>query len=211
MMIQAGDRLLILTQTPSCDRPLLWALLNEAIACLFALAIALHLLEKTFSMSYQNISAQLSDTDLQEIKAALATIETKLPFLVHLSVEERRKLFKMGNKSLAFVNNSLTAAQSNPDILPASFDMDEFVRDYQLATTLTEVHIRLQQLAEKVDDTLMAVSSEAMTSSLTVYDYVKTAAKKTPGLKAIAEQLSDRFKASRAKAPKATPDPESAD
>jgi hypothetical protein len=150
-------------------------------------------------MSYQNISAKLSDTDLQEIKAALVVIETKLPFLVHLTVEERRKLFKMGNKSLAFVSNSLTAAQSNPDILPASFDLDEFMSDYQLATALTEVHLRLQQLTEKVDDTLLAVSSEAMHSSLTVYDYVKTAAKQTPGLKAIAEQLGERFKALRSK------------
>lgn len=52
-------------------------------------------------MPYQNISAKLSPTDLEEIKAALATIEAKLPFLVHLTAEERRKLFKMGNtKSL---------------------------------------------------------------------------------------------------------------
>jgi hypothetical protein len=158
-------------------------------------------------MSYQNISAQLTETDLQEIQAALAIIETKLPFLVNLTVEERRKLFKMGNKSLAFVSNSLTAAQSNRDILPARFDLDEFNRDYQLAATLNEVHFRLQQLTEKVDDTLMAVSSEAMTSSLMVYDYVKTAAKNTPGLKAIADQLSERFKATRAKAPKADPAP----
>ncbi len=160
-------------------------------------------------MSYQNISAQLTETDLQDIKTALAMIETKLPFLVNLTVEERRKLFKMGNKSLAFVSNSLSAAQANPDILPASFDIQEFSSDYQLATALNEIHSRLQQLNEKVDDTLMAVSSEAMTSSLTVYDYVKTAAKKTPGLKAIAEQLSDRFKATRARAPKATPAPAS--
>ena len=153
-------------------------------------------------MPYQNISAKLSETDIQDIKAALTAIETKLPFLVHLTIEERRKLFKMGNKSLAFVSNSLTAAQSNPDILPASFDLNEFVSDYQLATTLNELHIRLQQLTEKVDDTLIAVSSEAMTSSLTVYDYVKTAAKSTPGLRAVADQLGDRFKASRAKATK---------
>jgi len=153
-------------------------------------------------MPYQNISAKLSPTDLEEIKAALSTIEAKLPFLIHLTTEERRKLFKMGNKSLSFVSNSLTAAQSNPDILPASFDVDEFTRDYQLATSMTEVHLRLQQLTEKVDDTLMAVSSEAMNSSLTVYDYVKTAAKKTPGLKAISEQLGERFKTLRQKVSK---------
>ena len=156
-------------------------------------------------MPYQNITASLSPADIQEIKAAFATIEAKLPFLVTLSAEERRNLFKMGNKRLAFVNNSLIAAQSNRDILPASFDLDEFVRDYQLAANLTEVLIGLRQLTEQVDDTLMAVGSEAMGSSLTVYDYVKTAAKKTPGLKIVAELLSDRFQAiSKGRAAKAS-------
>ncbi|ARV57889.1 hypothetical protein BZZ01_03890 [Nostocales cyanobacterium HT-58-2] len=150
-------------------------------------------------MAYQNIAASLSPEDIQQIKAALQTIQKKLPFLITLSTEERRKLFKMGDKSLAFVNNSLTAAQSNPDILPASFNLQEFVRDYQLAATLTELLISLHQLSEQVDDTLLAVGSEAMSSSLTVYEYVKTAAKKTPGLKSLAEQLGERFKAIRNK------------
>jgi hypothetical protein len=155
-------------------------------------------------MPYQNISATLTDKDIQEIKAALQTIQKKLPFLITLSTEERRKLYKMGDKSLAFVNNSLSAAQSNRDILPASFNLDEFVRDYQLATTLTDLLLKLEQLTEQVDDTLMAVGSEAMGSSLTVYDYVKTAAKKTPGLKTLAEQLGERFKAIKTKPAKAT-------
>ncbi|MEH2075616.1 MAG: hypothetical protein V7K57_14680 [Nostoc sp.] len=146
-------------------------------------------------MAYQNIAATLSPQDIQEIKAALQTVQKKMPFLITLSTEERRKLLKMGDKSLAFVNNSVTAAQSNREILPATFDVEELVRDYQLAIALTELLISVQQLAEQVDDTLMAVGSEAMTSSLTVYDYVKTASKKTPGLKTVAEQLGERFKA----------------
>ena len=154
------------------------------------------------TMPYQNITATLSPDDVQEIKAALQTIEQKLPFLINLTTEERRRLYKMGAKSLTFVNNSLTAAQSNRDILPASFDLDEFARDYQLAATLTDIFFGLQQLHEKVDDTLMAVSSEAMSSSLSVYDYVKTAAKKTPGLKTLAKQLGGRFKSIRTKPPK---------
>ncbi len=158
-------------------------------------------------MSNQNISAKLTEADLKEIQVALSTIETKLPFLVNLTAEERRKLVKMGNKSMTFVSNSLTAAQANRDILPARFDLTEFASDYQLAATLTDVHLRLQQLVEKVDDTLMAVNSEAMTSSLLVYEYVKTAAKNTPGLKAIADQLSERFKATRLKVPKADSTP----
>jgi hypothetical protein len=53
----------------------------------------------------------------------------------------------------------------------------------------------LEQLSEKVDDTLMAVGSESMASSPLVYDYVKTAAKHAPGLKSVADQLGERFKA----------------
>ncbi|MEH2126626.1 hypothetical protein [Nostoc sp.] len=49
-------------------------------------------------MAYQNITASLSPADVQEIKAAFATIQAKMPFLVTLSAEERRNLFKMGDK-----------------------------------------------------------------------------------------------------------------
>lgn len=153
-------------------------------------------------MPYQNISADLSTADLNEIKAALATIQQKLPFLVNLTAEERRRLYKMGDKSLAFVSNSLTAAQNNPDVLPASFDTAELARDYQLATVLSELRLNLRQMTEQVDDTLLAVGSEAMTSSLSVYDYVKAAAKRQPGLKAVAAQLGERFKSMRQKAEK---------
>jgi hypothetical protein len=153
-------------------------------------------------MAYQNITGSLSPQDIQEIKAALQTIQQKLPFLITLSNDERRSLVKMGDKSFAFVNNSVTAAQSNREILPASFNVEELVRDYQLASALTEVLTSMRQITEQVDDTLLAVGSEAMTSSLTVYDYVKTAAKKTPGLKTVAEQLGERFKAIKNKSAK---------
>ncbi len=62
-----------------------------------------------------------------------------------------------------------------------------------------EIEMLLNQWTEQVDDTLLAVGSEAMSSSLTVYDDVKTAAKKTPGLKGITEQLSTLFRAIRSK------------
>ena len=146
-------------------------------------------------MAYHNISAQLSDRDMADIKAAIATLEAKLPFLVNLTATERRNLYKMGDKSLGFVNNSVIAAQQNQTILPQAFDLPEFERDYALAQDLIDIRTSLRQITEKVDDTLVAVGSEAMRSSLSVYDYVKAAAKHQPGLKALAEQLGERFKA----------------
>jgi hypothetical protein len=157
-------------------------------------------------MPYQNIDATLSAADLQAIQQAIDTIQQKLPFLITLSLEERKRLYKMGDKRLAFVKNSLNAAQNNRNILPASFDLDGFANDYQLASSLTDLLMRLNQLTEQVDDTLLAVGSEAMSDGLTVYEYVKTAAKKTPGLKAIAEQLGNLFKAIKTKPASSAPD-----
>ncbi|MBD2070314.1 hypothetical protein H6F93_22845 [Leptolyngbya sp. FACHB-671] len=153
-------------------------------------------------MPYQNISATLTDEKLKEIKTAIATIQTNMPFLVNLTTDERRKRFKMGDKSLAFVNNSLSVTQNNSEIVPANFDIAEFAKDYQLMVALTEILSLLEQLTEKVDDTLVAVGSESMASSLLVYDYVKTAAKHTPGLKSVADQLGERFKAMGNRRPK---------
>ncbi|MBW4461951.1 MAG: hypothetical protein KME47_17175 [Nodosilinea sp. WJT8-NPBG4] len=146
-------------------------------------------------MPYDNISATISDQSMAEIKRAIATIQDQLPFLINLTPDERRKRFKMGDKSLAFVRNSVTATQNNPDIVPGKFDIAELNRDYQLTVALSEVLGLLEQLTETVDDTLLAVGSESMTGSLLVYDYVKTAARHSPGLKSVADQLGERFKA----------------
>jgi hypothetical protein len=151
------------------------------------------------------INQALSEQDMQDIKSAIDLIQTKLPFLITLSTDDRKRMIKMGDKRFAFVKNSLSAAQNNPNILPASFDLNEFTKDYQLALQLNELRTQLQQLQEQVDDTAMSLGSEAMSNSLTVYDYVKTASKKTPGLKGLADQLGTAFKAIKAKTPKAEP------
>ena len=54
-------------------------------------------------MPYQNISAQVSAADVAAIKAAVATIQQKLPFLISLTPAERKSLPKAGANSLSFV------------------------------------------------------------------------------------------------------------
>jgi septation ring formation regulator EzrA len=151
-------------------------------------------------MSYQNISATLSQTDIDAVNAAVQTIESKLPFLVTLSPKERKALHKMGEKSVSYVQQCLQVAKSNPTILPRDFDVAEFERDVNLATSLLAILTPIQQLCEELDDTLMAVGSEAITESSVVYAQAKLAAKRTPGMKTVAEQLGQRYKRMKAKA-----------
>jgi hypothetical protein len=150
-------------------------------------------------MPYQNISATVSNANVQAIKAAVATIQQALPFLISLTQDERKKLFKTGPNSLSFVQNALTAAENNPDIFPKSFDADEFSSDVDLFAVMTQIGTLVSQLASEIDDTRMAVGSEAMNEATQVYNYVKAAAKNTPGLKPLADQLGERFQKASAK------------
>jgi hypothetical protein len=145
-------------------------------------------------MAYQNISESVADADMQAIKQAMQTINAKLPFLVTLSIDERRSLVKLGPKSVDFVRDCNQIAQNYPTILPADFNKEELAKDSNLFEQLSELQLLLNTMNEKLNDTTTAVGNEAMKASLTVYDYVKTAAKNQPGLKSVAEQLKQRFK-----------------
>lgn len=156
-------------------------------------------------MGYQNINVSVPAADVQAVKDAIALILSKLPFLITLTVAERRSTFKAGPDSVFFLQAALTAALDNPDILPGSFGTAEFKNDVDLFAQLTELGIMIASLASQIDDTRLAVGGEAMQQATQVYTYAKTAARTTPGLKPVAEQLGGRFK--KAGKPKPPPKP----
>lgn len=143
-------------------------------------------------MPDNRVSASLSAADREAVLAAVQTIRQRLPFLIDLSPEERRRLPKMGNTGRAFVERALTVATQNPDILPRSFDVDEFRRDAELFAALQPVAAALAQLYELVDDTLLEVSGEAYASALAVYGYAR-AGGKGAALDGLLEGMAQRF------------------
>jgi hypothetical protein len=156
-------------------------------------------------MPYQKITATVAPADVTAIQAAIATIQGKLPFLISLTDAERKSLPKTGPNSLSFVEHAQTAAQNNPTILPGSFNATDFNSQVSLFATLTAINTSLAQLASSVDDTRMDVGSTAMEEARSVYEYVKSAAKNTPGLKPVADQLGERFQHTTAAKPTSTP------
>lgn len=158
-------------------------------------------------MPYQNIDAAISDADLQAIKDAFALIVSKLPFLVSLTVEERRATFKAGPDSLSFLTNAATEVKNNPTIFPPSFDLAGFLKDVELFAVLTEVGTQSESVSSRIDDTRLAVGGEAMQGGSQVYRYVQAATKITPGLKPAAERLGERFRRAGKGKDKTKPDP----
>lgn len=143
-------------------------------------------------MTDNRISADLSQADQQAVLAAIQTIKQKLPFLIDLTPEDRRTLPKMGDKSRAFVQQALDIATQNADILPRSFDVEEMRKDVELFSALSPLVTALSQLQELVEDSYLAVGSEAYTAALLVYQYARSGGKGS-ALDGALDALSQRF------------------
>ncbi|MBD2067051.1 hypothetical protein H6F93_05820 [Leptolyngbya sp. FACHB-671] len=143
-------------------------------------------------MATNQISATLTQADRDAALAAITTLKEKLPFLVDLTVEERKALPKMGDKSRAFVSKALEVATQNPDFLPRSFNLEEMRKDVQLFEAMYAIVMAVTQLQELLDDTYTTVGSEAYSAALQVYNYAK-ASVQGAGLETVVDEMGQRF------------------
>ncbi len=143
-------------------------------------------------MATNQVSATLTPANRDKALAAITTLKETLPFLIDLTVEQRKALPKMGDKSRAFVSKALEVATQNPDFLPRSFDLEEMRKDVQLFEAMYPIVMAMTQLQELLDDTYTAVGSEAYSAALQVYNYAK-ASGQGAGLEAVVDELGQRF------------------
>ena len=155
-------------------------------------------------MPYQNIDATLSAANIQAVRDAVNTIKQNMPFLVTLTNDERKSLFKTGASRLSLIVDAAAIAQNFADIFPPSFDRAGFLRDVALFQQLSELKLEIDSLASQVDDTCLAVGSESAKEALQVKNYAEAAQDRVPGLKPLVEKLGQHFERS-GKAPAATP------
>jgi hypothetical protein len=141
------------------------------------------------------ISFKPADQDLQEIRAAIQTLQSKLmPLLVSLQPEDRRELSKMGTKSVAFVARALEHAKANPAWCPAFLDLQEMEVDLAAVDLLESLQRPITQLSDALDDSRVLAGSEAYRSGLVIYQAAKAAAKlRQSGAVSVAEDLARQF------------------
>ncbi|PSB24824.1 hypothetical protein [Stenomitos frigidus] len=143
-------------------------------------------------MTSNYISGALLPQDREQILADLAEIRTKLPFIIEMAGKAKRALPKMGDKSRAFVHKAMEVATQHPDYLPRSFDLEEMQRDVALFEAIYPIAMALNQLQAELDDTLVAVGSDAYSAALQVYRHVKAHGEGS-GLDALVDDMGQRF------------------
>lgn len=138
------------------------------------------------------ISAELAADALTAIEGAINTIEEKLNFLIDLSKDERRNLSAMGDRTHSFTVKALSIATNHDEILPRSFDVEEFRRDLTLYDVLKQLMRRISPLMDKLDDTALAAGHDAYHQALDVYGYAKAAGKGL-GLDELLAEMKSQF------------------
>jgi len=147
-------------------------------------------------MSTNNqISVEIPQTVLNEVNQKLQECKTLLaPYLKALTADDRKSLFKMGDKTVATVQKVKSYLETNPEFAPVYMDKDEFLKDEAVVTGLNPISNLVDQLASDLSDTITLAGSEALMASMLYYGTSKEAASKgVATAKPIYEDLSQRF------------------
>ena len=146
-------------------------------------------------MSKNLINAQVPEAELAKIQEKLREIRELLaPYVATLTMEDRKSLPKMSDKTLAFVSKTAEYVKSNPKLIPPMMEAEELGKDFTLNQSLQPVYNSLKQLVDNLSDTLMLSGHEAYVQALLYYASVKMAARLgDQDAKSIQEDLGKRF------------------
>lgn len=134
-------------------------------------------------------------TVFEEITTLLNQINTTLePYVTPLTNQQRKKIYKMSDKSQAFVQKVNSYVESNPQFVPSFLNVGDFVIDFKNNAGLSPIDKLVEQLSNNLNDTAMVSGSEAMKSALMYYNNVKQADKNgVSNARSIYEDLQKRF------------------
>jgi hypothetical protein len=147
----------------------------------------------------------LTAEQLASVRAAVATLNDALPFLVSMSAAERRHLAKLGPKSESFVRQTHELAREHPEILPNGLSVADLDRDQAIRDALLPTKQDLELLLRKVNDTMTLAGADLMQGTLIIYRGLRSYGD-AAGYGPIREELGRRFEQTRAPLPGEEPE-----
>ena len=156
-------------------------------------------------MTQNLVSITFTDAEAAAIRTHVTALSELLkPKTLALDADQRRELFKGGARSELFIRQAVDALDRNRHLVPPSFDLDEALADLHAREIIRGVLLDIEQLAERLRDTEMALGSDLMEASVTGYGLLKVLGQQQ-GLDGLVKELGGRF--TRRRAPAAEPVP----
>jgi len=145
--------------------------------------------------SDNRISIEITPAKKAAIEAAVLALKTELAGVtVSLSADERGRLPRIADKTLAFDEKCEAYMASRPDLVPGFIDAAERAKDRKLIEDLLPSLRELGPILQGLEDTVDLAGTDNFTGDLSFYQNVKQAAKRgVTGASAIYDDLKARF------------------
>ncbi len=151
-------------------------------------------------MPYANLQPVFDEAELQLCIDNIAECQSRLPFLINLTPEEKKLYLRLGKKTLSFISRALLHCKNNSNLQVDFAPYAEWKNDWEVCQRLELLEIQIQQLHEGILDTIIALRQESMRAGLTFYRNAKEATKyNVPGSNSIVEDLSTMMPGRKAK------------
>ena len=126
-------------------------------------------------LSEARLSLTFAAEDLAAVDAALDALESRLCMLISLRPDIQLGLARMGEKSEAFCRRTLTAMAAQPQAMVPDLDLVAAQADLAAADALHPRLVRLRRLAERAEDTELALGSDVMVAALQSHAWLEAA------------------------------------
>jgi hypothetical protein len=138
---------------------------------------------------YRHVSAEQWDRICKMCEDFLNELDQALS---PMTADQKLRVVRMGDGSVAFVGKAIELADDNPGMLPGNFDLDELKRDELARQRMRSMNMKLTKVLEKVQNAEVAHGSDAMAGSLDIYAFAKTSGD-SEGVEALKKMLGKRF------------------
>lgn len=122
-----------------------------------------------------DIDIELTDTELATLEAAIVVIEQFAARFPIVTAHDKKNHVKAPDGSGDWMDNMLTVADQNNDVLPRNYSPDPIRRDIKLDKVLAPLELRLQRALERLDGARFLARSDAFAALLGVRRKLKEA------------------------------------
>tara|TARA_R110002020_G_scaffold70934_1_gene183740 strand:+ start:219 stop:695 length:477 start_codon:yes stop_codon:yes gene_type:complete len=150
------------------------------------------------------ISIVIPEADIQKVRMDIKDIQTTMgPYFTSLTKGRAKRLTKMADATLPFVEKAAEFASTDPQFNPPFLEVDEMKKDLDAYKQLKPFMTALEQLLDEFKYTISLTGAEAYDQARIYYNSVKYAAKMgVPGAQAIYDELRKRFESQGQRDPK---------
>lgn len=117
----------------------------------------------------EKIDASMNDAKLRYLFGVLHQIRTQLPFLITLTPEERKKLYRKGENQFTYIKKTVHYARTHSYHNPKFVDINDLEMRMETAERMKMLTDKAAELFESINDTTHLMYQELYETSRLLY------------------------------------------